>query len=76
MIGFSVTFEAAVSANEEEADFIPVSITRGFRWTSRTRGGSRVAVVRLRSWVSYPWQHCRGHIYKLNILCKLPLSLD
>lgn len=47
MNSFSITFEAAVSANEEEADFVPVSIIHGFRWTSRTSGGSRFAVGRL-----------------------------
>lgn len=44
MTGHSVTFEAAVSANEEEADFIPVCIAHGFRWASRGCGGSRDAL--------------------------------
>lgn len=43
----TLIFEAAVSAHEEEADFVPVSIAHGFRWTSRTSGGPRFAVGRL-----------------------------
>lgn len=56
MTGYSVTFEAAVSANEEEADFIPVSITHGFRWASRSCGGSRDALGGLLRQVSHTWQ--------------------
>lgn len=64
----TLIFEAAVSANEEEADFIPVSITNGFSCTCRTTGGSggcggsRVAVGGLlgRPWHLH-WQHCRRY---------------
>ncbi len=57
----NVTFEAAVSANKEEADFIPFSITHWFRWTSRTSGGYRVAVGKLLNGDPHLWQRCRGH---------------
>lgn len=64
---FSVTFEAAVSANEEEADFIPVSISHGFRWTCRASQGSRAAVGRLLSGDFHHWQLCRRRTYILYI---------
>ena len=68
MIGLvSVTFEAAVSANEKEADFIPVSITHWFRWRSRSGGGSRVAVGRSLSGDFHLWQHCRRCTRKYKI---------
>lgn len=53
----TLLFKAAVSANEEEADFIAVSIACGFRWTNRRRGGSRVVVGRLLSGGSHLWQN-------------------
>lgn len=75
-----VTFEATVSADEEEADFIPVCITHGFRWTSRNR---RAAVERLLSGVSHILRHCGGQRWVLSLtgifkmegkknLCSLP----
>lgn len=66
----NVTFEAAVSANEEEADFILVSITHGASCTCRTSGGcegSRVAVGgrlrRLLNGNSHLWHHCRRYTH-------------
>lgn len=57
----TLVFEAAVSANEVEADFIPVGVTQGFRWTSRAGGRSRVVlggqVGRLWSGDSHILQH-------------------
>lgn len=57
LTGFTVTFEAAESANEEEADFIPVNIIHEFKLRSRTCGASG----RLQRGVSLPWHHGWGH---------------
>lgn len=65
----SVTFKAAVPANEEEADFILVNIAHGFGCTSRTSGGSRVVLGRRLTGESYFRQRCRRHTYISRIYC-------
>lgn len=50
-----VTFEAAVFADEEQADFVLVSIARGFR----SAGGFRFDAKRPRSGASQCLRHCR-----------------
>ena len=70
MTRLSVTFEAAVPANEEEADFILVNIAHGFGCTSRTSGGSsRVVVGRQPTEQSHFRQRCRRHTYVCKIYC-------
>lgn len=56
------TFEAAVSTNEVEADFTPVSIRFWFGWSNQTGGGARVAAGGLLLWRLCNG-YCRGHTF-------------